>query len=224
MKRVIGAVVLLLAITATARAHFLFIVPPARFADRTLTVVFSDTTEPDKNPKLLDKIAHTKFQVIDGRGRAKAIKAVRGRNALLMEVGGKEPVDVVGVCDYGVISKGKESFRLFYYGRTCLGGGLTEPLPATVLPLQVVLADTKAGVRVQVLWQGRPLAGSEVVAVWGEKSEPVKTDRNGIAQLKAAEAGPVAVRASYVETKKGKHDGKEYSSVRHYATLVIPSR
>ena len=222
MKRVMGPALLLLAIAATAQAHFVFIVPPAKIGERTLTVVFSDSTEPDRNPKLLDKIAHTKFLAIDSRGKTRELKAARGKNALRIEVDGKEPVDVVGICDYGVISKGKEPFRLTYCSRTSLGGGLVKAVDADVLPLQIVLVETKVAVRVQVLWQGKPLAGSEVVAVWGEKSEPVKTDEKGIAQLKAAEAGPIAVRASHIETKKGTHDGKAYASVRYYATLVAP--
>jgi hypothetical protein len=229
MKRLIGTAVLVLAVTATARAHFIFIVPPKE--GRTVRVVFSDSTEPD-SAKLLAKIAHAKFHIIDDKGKLIEAKPGKATDVIPIEVPGKGPAQVIGRCVYGVLAKGKEPFLLNYYARTAVGNDapLSFKLPEKAdQPLQIVLVTgtlfPTIGAtlpRARVLWQGKPLSGAEVVLV-GEKPITLKTDKAGEVKLDPAE-GPIALRARHIEAKKGTYNGKEYSSVRHYATLVISGR
>jgi uncharacterized GH25 family protein len=219
MKRLILTAVLLLAVTATVRAHFMFIVPPTKDG-RTVQVVFSDTTKPDK-AKLLDKIAHATFQVIDDRGKRTEVKAKKVGSALEVVVPGEGPAEVVGRCVYGVVDKGKEPFLLNYYSRTAIEGNqrLYKEVPAEVKqPLQIVLLPGKPQ-QARVLWQGKPLAGVEVTFI-GEKPVQTKTSKNGDVELNLDQK-PVALLARHVEEKKGTHNDKNYLSVRHYATLVF---
>src|SRR5438128_2103405 len=101
MKRLIGTVVLLLAVTVTARAHFVFIVPPTK-GGKTVQVVFSDSTKPDR-AKLLDRIAHATFALVDEKGKLTEVKAKKVGNALNIEVPDSGSVEVVGRCEYGVL-------------------------------------------------------------------------------------------------------------------------
>jgi hypothetical protein len=234
MKRLLSTAVLVLAITATAQAHFIFIVPPAK-GGRTVQVVFSDSTKPDQ-AKLLDKIAHTTFAVVDAKGKLTPVKAKKVGSALEIAVPGEGPAEVVGRCVYGVVDKGKEPFLLNYYSRTAIEGGqrLYEKVPDEAKqPLQIVLVEKwrhrtalndgavvsigPISNRARVLWQGKPLRGAEVIFA-GDKPVTVKTDKQGEVDV---QDGPMALVARQVEEKKGTHDGKAYSSVRHYATLVV---
>jgi hypothetical protein len=217
MKRLVGAVVLMLAVTMTARAHFLFLVPPSE--GRTVQVVFSDSTNPD-NPKLLAKIAHTTFQVVDESGKLTPVKAKNAGKTLDIILPGTGQAEVIGRCVYGVVDKGKEPFLLNYYGRAYTGkrGLLGRKLPDEAKhPLQIVLVDSRPERRARVLWQGKPLAGAEVVSI-SEKDVTTKTDDKG--EVNVGKGLSVVLRARHIEDKKGTHDGKKYSSVRHYATLV----
>ncbi len=74
-----------------------------------------------------------------------------------------------------------------------------------------------------VLWDGKPLEGSELSIRFGD-AEPVdkKTDKDGRAQLKLGGEGLVSVLANYTEQDvTGKHDGDEYKGVLHYASLTL---
>jgi hypothetical protein len=216
MKRLIGAVVLVLAMTALARAHFIFIVPPAK-GGRTVQVVFSDSTKPDK-AKLLDKISHARFHLVDEKGKLTEAKAKKVGSALEIEVPEKGTVGVIGRCLYGVLDKGDKPFLLNYYARTSVGGpgSLQKELPAEAKqPLQIVLQPGKRSAR--VLWQGKPLAGAAVTFL---AAKPVKTKTNKKGEVQVP-GGSRAVLALHIEEKKGTYNEKDYSSVRHYATLVL---
>jgi uncharacterized GH25 family protein len=251
MKRLIPTAVLLLAVTATVQAHFVFIVPPTK-GGRTVQVVFSDSTKPD-SAKLLDKIKNATFQVIDEKGKRTEVKAKKVGSALEIAVPGDGPAEVVGRCVYGVVAKGKEPFLLNYYSRTAIEGNtrLYEQLPAEAKqPLQVVLMEEKPvrsralrqgeiegvhiyvgpprPIRARVLWQGKPLPGAEItfvagaeVALAGNKPVTAKTDKQGEVKVGVPPGGLVALLARHVEETKGTHDGKKHSSIRHYATLVF---
>jgi hypothetical protein len=90
------------------------------------------------------------------------------------------------------------------------------------LPLEVVAAEGNA---VRVLWHGKPLAGAEVAVLGPGKEKAVegKTDEDGRFRLGDAPPGPgvYGVRARHVEDKSGEHEGKKYTSVRHYATFTF---
>jgi hypothetical protein len=74
----------------------------------------------------------------------------------------------------------------------------------------------------EVLYQGKPSVGSEVVLIApdGEQKE-VKTNAEGRVELPAT-AGRHAIRAAHIERdKSGQRDGQKYAETWHYATLTL---
>jgi uncharacterized GH25 family protein len=225
MNRLTGSLLLLLGVTLSAQAHFVFVVPTE--GTRKAQVVFSDSLKPDR-AELLKKIAHTKFTAIVA-GKPVAVEARTGTEVLNVEAPGEGPTWIAGVCPYGVIAKGKESFLLTYYARALVGARAGSKVPATTIAamkLDVIPSlDGKGAPRASVIWEGKPLADAEVVLTVPGKEEPIttKTDARGQVKLTAAEkSGLYAIRARHVAEKKGKLDDKEYTSVRTYATCVFP--
>lgn len=233
MKRLIGSVALLLAMTTATQAHFVFMVPLQGSGGRGVTVIFSDSLEMDK-ADYLKKLAPMKFSAISIKGKLqdldtskiKPSKADNGKGSIrlnLVELNANTSSGVIGTCAYGVIAKGDKPFMLYYHARAAFNReGRTQEVPAKVQPLQLLVTAVKKGeATVKVIWQGKALKGAEV-AVVGVKSEtPIKTDARGEATVKLPDAKKVGIRARHVEEKAGDHDGKKYSSTRHYATTVF---
>ena len=88
------------------------------------------------------------------------------------------------------------------------------------LPLEIARAGRT---RYLVLWQGKPLADAEVVIAKPGKEQPetMKSDKDGGFDLIAETPGTYGIRARHIEKKEGEHDGKKYTEVRHYTTLVV---
>jgi uncharacterized GH25 family protein len=228
MKRLL-CVLLLLAGAGPARGHFVWVVPAKGEADRAAAVIFSDNLEPDR-AELLKKVAHTTLWVRDAHGKVTGVKAAQKENVLRVALPGKGAQAVLGACSYGVVARGKvEPFLLEYYAKSFVG--LTDKTPAefltrtwdkSALEIVPVFAEHKwAGVR--VLWQGKPLAGAEVVvlAPGAGKGTQSKTGKDGVVKFAADKAGLYGVRARHVEAKEGTHGGKKYKEVRTYATLTL---
>src|SRR5262249_34831770 len=104
--------------------------------------------------------------------------------------------------------------------------------PAQADGLVVVpLLSCKEGPSVEVLWQGKPLrgAGGGLVGPGRGRRGTPKTD--GAGPVQATQPGETGAArgggglggagARHIEEKKGEHDGKKYTSVRSYATLVF---
>jgi hypothetical protein len=228
MKRLLGTMALLLALSLPAQGHFVFLLPAE--GSRTVRAVFSDNLEPDR-AELLKKVAHTRFSWRMRAGDA-PLKATTVKNALEMTVGGTGPAWVVGVCPYGVTTRGKEPFLLSYYCKTLAGTTPGKSPPAGVLgqrfawlKLELVPVPGKEPA-VRILWEGKPLAEGQVVLYVPGKDKPVETkaDKDGLVRLeRATKAGLYGVRAFHEEKKKGTLDGKAYSSVRSYSTLTFPA-
>jgi hypothetical protein len=216
MKRLFASLIVLAFGTATAQAHFIWIVPDKQ--GNSAQVVFSDSPSPD-NPKLLEKIAKTQLHIRHGDKTEAPLKWIKGKDALEVALPGKGPRTVGGVCVYGVVAKGESGpFMLNYYAKAHVLGSL----PSTAwdrLPLEIVQAEGKF----LVLWQGKPLAGAEILCSSLGQEEPEKrtTDKAGTFDLGNVKAGVCGILAKHTEAKQGEHDGKKYKEVRHYSTLVI---
>jgi hypothetical protein len=226
MKRLIGCLVLLAVIAGAAQAHFIFLLPKP---DGKAEAVFSDGLEPD-DAKLLAKIKHATFGLIAGDKMTK-LKAVQNKDVLAIDDTGKDPAWVQGVCSYGVLDKGSGPFLLTYYCRGLVNDTVPRSLAAkhmapaiSTLKLDIVLSlDPKADPKAQVLWEGKPVEGAEVVLyVPGGKGSEGKTDAKGYFKLEPAkENGIYGVRAKHVAKKKGKSGDKEYDEERSYSTMTF---
>ena len=218
MQRFVLSLLTLVLAAPLARAHFIWLVPDKD--GTTFQVVFSDTPQPD-DAKLLAKIAHTKWVVRGPEGKTVDLKWKEEKDGCSVTPSGSGTRILAGICNYGVIQRGKDDpFLLKYYATAPVGpkGELANE-PWEEMPLQIV--QHRHGY--QVLWQGKPLADAEVaISLPGkEKAEESKSDADGLIKLGKAEPGMIGIRVRYVEKKEGKHEDKEYKQVRHYATRAL---
>jgi uncharacterized GH25 family protein len=219
MKRWLTTLAVIALAAPLARAHFVFIVPDG--SGNKAKVIFSDSLEPD-SPKLLEKIKQTELTARSAAGKATPVKYTEGKDAFLATAP-EGTVSLAGSCNYGVIQRGKaEPFLLQYFAKWYLptGGEFVPDAAAERLPLEIV--NEGAG-KFLVLWQGKPLADAEVVAIvpGQEKTEELKTDKDGKVSLGLKADGTYALRAKHVVDKPGKVQDKEYKDARYYSTLVL---
>jgi uncharacterized GH25 family protein len=232
MKRWCCACLLFCVIAPPARAHFVWIVPDQAGA----LLIFSDTLQPDAKVPVT-KIAGTELFTFGEGGKIMALKATQEKDAYRVAAPAKRRWAVIGgVCRYGVVQKGKaDPFLLVYCAKALVGERLTIPMwvgwqPTDRLPLDIVPIPAKEigdEPLAQLRWQGKPLAGAEVVVLPPGYDKPLesKTDEKGFFALaRPKEAGLYAIRARHVEAKEGDQDGKKYKEVRYYSTLTFPVR
>jgi hypothetical protein len=213
MKRSLAVFVLLVA-ALPAPAHFVFLAPH----QGKVRMVFSEDTEPDAAVPIA-KIAQTQVQIRAGGKPVDAPKTAAADHYLIA-LPGKGPVEVGAVCEYGVLAKSAEPFLLCYYAKTLVGGVRAEGMGH---PLEIFPVAGKTGA-FEVRWKNKPAAGLEVVVDAPEQdTKKLKTGADGTVVLTALpKSGLLALRAKHVEALKGERDGKAFSEVRHYATLVVP--
>jgi uncharacterized GH25 family protein len=230
MKRFASLTVALLLLAAPVRAHFLWIVPDEPADGKPAThIIFSDDLNPGA-ADLLKKVAKTEAYARNLDLKTTDLKLTEDKNVL--RVGVKEKGQVLGaVCKYGVFQKGNdEPALIYYYAKSYAGEDLKKPPPDNLmkpwdkLALEIVpLVEEKK--TVQVLWQGKPLAGAEVVLLVPGDDKPVQgmTDKDGLYKVVNPKAnGVYGIRALYTEKTAGEYDGKKYNLIRHYATLTFP--
>jgi hypothetical protein len=143
---------------------------------------------------------------------------------------GTKPAWVYGTCVYGVLAKGKAPFKLTYYCKTAVNATTTTKLDRALpvggekaLKLDV-MAKFGAKPTATVLWDGKPLAGAQVVVtVPGyEGTEELTTGKDGTVALKLPKAkGMYALRARHIAAAKGKLKDKAYDEERSYSTLTF---
>lgn len=226
MRRWALTVLTLAGTAAAAPAHFIWIVPGAPADGKaTAQVIFSDSLRPD-GPELLARIKQTELFARSADGKTAPVKWTDGKDAYHVKASEKGPSVVGGVCRYGLFQRGEAPpFLLMYYPKALLAAPAHgTPLfqqAADRLPLEIVPAKD-AGTFV-VLWQGKPLAGADVVILVPGKDKDVerKTDKQGAFTLELAGKGVYGMRVRHTEAKEGEHDGKPYKEVRHHATLAF---
>ena len=91
------------------------------------------------------------------------------------------------------------------------------------LPLDIVPAVADGKLNLEVLYQGKPSASSEVIVIDpAGKEKELKTDAEGKVAVAAPESGRYAVRAAHLETdKSGTRGDKKYAQTWHYCTLLV---
>jgi uncharacterized GH25 family protein len=233
MKR-LCSLLLVLALTTTAQAHFVWLVPdPPDKGTRKTRLIFSDTTAPD-DAKLLEKIKQTEVWARGGDGKTVAVKKGDVKDGgIEATIPGEGVFTVAAVCPYGVVKRGDaEPYLLTYYAKTFVGSAPRDERAKVLgkpwgkeLVLEIVPAVEKRGAFVQVLWQGKPLADAEVVLMVPgvDKGVEKKTDKDGYCELvEPKKGGTYGIRARHTTAIKGDLDGKKYSEARAYATLTLP--
>src|SRR5688572_3696447 len=185
----------LLAVAAPAQAHFVWIsVEKDSSGQPAAHVWFSELAEPD-SADLLDKIVTTKAwsRTADGKSAAiKLTKQVEGNGGALIGPVGGEAKALGASIKYGVLTRRDQTFLLNYYAK------YLEATPANLkalgrdegLPLDIVPHAGEKGITLEVLYQGKPVAGSEVV-IFDPTAKQIdaKTDEAGRVELDTTKPG-----------------------------------
>lgn len=226
--RMFIAITLIALSAQSASAHFLWVVVEKQKDSSAAKVYFSEVAEPD-DPALLEKFAKLEgWAVSGGRGEPQSLSFRKGEDCLQADLNERDATSpIVLRHQYGVISRGGETFLLNYYAKA-----YSTPLPGTWkaidskerLPLEIVPVSlgSSNGVKLQVLWNGEPVKGATVAVHGPRVTVDGVTDEKGNYQCELPEAGVFAIRARHMESIAGELDGQKYSSIRHYSTLTLP--
>lgn len=228
MKRCIVSLILVLLTSAVVQGHFIWVVPDED--GERAKVIFSETLKLE-DPALLEKISELKLVPRDVRAE---VKGKKEKGFIHVSVPSSKPGVISGVCEYGVVAKGREKpYLLKYYATGYLrpdpDGGVT-PEPKVVawepLHLEILPKGNSGGFPLyEVHWKGKPVADAEVVFYRPDKDKPdVKTtDKEGMVNFNTQDHPPglYAVRARHIEAKGGVFADKKYDEIRHYSTLVF---
>lgn len=218
MSRLTLCAALVLGLAGLAQAHFVFVVPDKD--GNSAKVVFSDSLDADENVPI-SKIFATKLYVRAGDGKPAKLDWKEGKHALETSLAGKGFRVVQGTTDYGVLTKGKDTFALRYHPRAVIGRPTEAMKPDEALPVEILPVFADGKLKFLVAAKGKAVADAEVTVMPPEgKSVKAKTDRNGLTEAHDA-AGRYGAWVRQSEATSGEQDGKKYAEVRHYATLVV---
>lgn len=218
-----------LALPLTTFAHFVWVAVDKDKSGQTVAQVwFSELAEPD-SADLLDKILTIQVtsQGTDLKPHSVAVSkkdvGTNGGGALV----GMVPADTKALSaqiKYGVMTRREQTFLLQYYAKylDSSASELKKLARDERLPLDIVPHLTEKGYSLEVLYKGKPVAGSDLVIHDPAANQTeVKSDENGRVELQTAKPGLYSVRAKWVVEEKGKEGDKEYAQVNNYCTLAL---
>jgi uncharacterized GH25 family protein len=228
LHRLLVALLVVLVSAPQLLAHFVFVAIANDSSGRPAAHVwFSELAEPD-NAELLDKLAAIKVWSRSKDGAVKDVKVTKqtdasGGGALV----GAIPEGAAALSahiNYGVLTRQDQTFLLQYHAKFLEAGSpdLTALTRDEKLTFDIVPHARDKGYTLEVLFQGKPVAGSEVVIFDPAAAETTsKTDEAGKLELDTTKPGLYSIRAKWVVNEAGKLDGKEYPQVNHYSTLTL---
>jgi N-acetylneuraminic acid mutarotase len=203
-----------------AQAHFVFVVPDK--AGAAATVVFSEDLESDDGVAIA-KINGLKLTLRDAAGKDIPVTHKAEEYNLAARLPGSGPRIVYGSINYGVLAKGEAPpFLLAYHPKAVIGAVPADKLViGDKLPAELVPVAEKGSIRFKLLGRGKPVADADVTVLKPDRTKAkVKTGKDGLTEAVEG-SGRYGAWARYTEAKPGEHDGKKYTEVRHYATLVV---
>lgn len=225
-RQAVAVAALLGWLTASAQAHFVWVaIERGSEGAPVARVWFSELAEPD-SAELLDRISRVEVWT-DPAGSPAALpltKAVDacGGGSLTASLPAATRALSARLC-YGVVTRGGGAMLLHYHARYLEASDLKSSPADDRLALQIVPQPAADGWRLQVLFQGQPAAGSEVV-IFDPAGRETKgqTDAAGSWHLpRSRRAGLYSIRARWAVPESGTYQDQPYQQVVHYATLVL---
>ena len=127
---------------------------------------------------------------------------------------------------FGVYEYGTKKVLLHYYARNLSvdsHDAMHELGRAEQMDLDLVPHDHGGRIEFSLLWKGEPVA-ERMVFVRGPDGlgENMKTDVNGMVELKRPSKGTLTLRSSVEFATPGSEAGEAYEAIRHNITLVMP--
>lgn len=211
-----------------ARAHFVWVAVHNNSSGQPQAYVFFSELAAEDDEALLDKIAQTKVSArgIGGTTPLKLTKeASQGTGAWIGQLPEGGSGALSARCHYGVLDKRGQVFLLEYYAKylDAAHPGFKAFARDESLPLDIV-PGTAAGEKrpLTVVFQGKPVAGGEVVVLDpAGKEEKLTTNDKGEVEITSGAKGVYSIRAKFEVEKPGSENGKEYKKVVHYCTLAL---
>ncbi len=213
--------------TTVAHAHFIWLVRQmdGEAGDR-VELYFSEAAEPD-DPDLLQRVKDVTIWQLGPDGHAQKFALQLEDDALFAGLGDKIDGHSLFVArhDYGVLERNGESFALRYYAKT--GPKLGDEAwsrndSGKHLALDVIPVAVTNGIRIEVRWQAKPLAGAQVIVSGpGMKDFEATSDKQGQATFETSKPGLFSIRVRHIENQAGERNGHKYESIRHYSTLAL---
>ncbi len=204
----------------SAQAHELWFLP-APGSDPTLTrLYFGDSPAPGEAERVAE-IAHTKVW-IDG----KPVDVKRLPDGLEVRLPTLRPELISAFADRGIVDYQGDSFiiTLAAYAQSRPVKRIDDlklGLDDDQLRLLLVASGDGSPV-VKAIWHGKPVADMTVKVFRGTaESTEIRTDGQGEVACPDLKRGGVSLLAQVVAKTPGKLDGKDYSEVRHKATLTL---
>ena len=226
MKHIVLSLTLLLCLPAVSRAHFIWVLTGAGENAGRVQVFFGEAAEPD-DPELLDRIIKAEAWSVGGRGKPEKLSLSKGEAALEATLSERASQNAVVLKHtYGVFTRGQASFLLNYYAKSypfALPGTWNAIEDKERLPLEIVPTRDGNTTVLQLTWQGKPSANSEIVIVGPGIKDKLEgmTDEAGNFRCELPAAGVYSIRGKITEEGEGTHNGEKYGSIRHYTTLTL---
>jgi uncharacterized GH25 family protein len=218
----------LLSAASPAFAHFVWVAVEKDSAGQPAAHVwFSELAEPD-SADLLDKIVTVKVWSRLAAGKPMDVKVTKqtlngGGGALTGPVPAGTPALSAHI-NYGVLTRREQTFLLHYHAKylDAAAAEFKTLVRDPALSFEIVPHRNEKDFTLEVLFRGKPVAGSEVVILDPAANETqAKTDDAGRVQLPATRPGLYSIRAKWVVMEAGKQGDKEYPQVNHYSTLAL---
>lgn len=225
MRSAFGGLLAVLVVVKTTSAHFPWLVCDETKSPAKVEVYFAEYAEPGQ-AELVENIKAAKVRPVTAKGLADALAMKVSEDGLVGTLPASDvPRLLVLEHDYGVITRGPDTFLLRYYAKTGpeLGSMAWEKVNVGEhLPLDIVPTRKGDKVALQVNWYGKPAKGAEV-SIAGPNIDEIKenTDETGIIEFPVGDEGLYSIRARYAVDESGEHDGKKYEEVRYYTTLAL---
>lgn len=218
--------------SSLAQGHFVWLAPqrPAtgptpNAADsqgQTVAVYFSESATPD-NPRLLDLLKNLQVWSLQRDLDPQSLTPERGEDGLHVFAAAEGLI--VAKQDFGVRTKGDETFRLLYYAKTGPSAD-AEVWKATDCSqhLELDIAHELKGyeLELRVSFQGAPVAAGEVKIIGPDGQTVVaegETTQDGGFRFAPSSSGRYSIRARHVQDAPA--DSEDAVVQRHYVTLTL---
>lgn len=199
-----------------ANAHFLWLVVEGEGTEAKVHAFFNDPPVPDL-PELLKYLSKAQYE-----SEGERLEAIPAEDTLAIKLPRSLPRHIDGECDFGVLARGGESYRLYYTARVQFGPVASgTPASGDLLRARLIGEPDKEP-RVQVTFNGRPAPGAEVKVYLEDGSDrELIADERGVVDCPEVAEGQAGLRAKWVVESAGEADGKPFEETRYYTTLTI---
>lgn len=227
----LSALLASLLLVSPASAHYLWIVIDSGSGDHgTAHLYFEEAARPGDGFYLdpFVKNGKTWIRTID-KINPQSVKMTEVKKEklrfLTAKLSASAPRGLESYGKFGVYRYGQTDVLLHYYARVLevdTHEDLHELSKAKHMDLDIVPHDNNDEMRLTVTWKGKT-AENRTVYVRGPKGFRVnlKTDEFGSVRFKMKGKGQYSFRTSFQINQGGKEGDKEYSQIRHHATLSM---